>query len=81
MSYTYSDWVTLTDTVAREARLRLYIQEIEDRETADVSATGRSRSSGPLSAKLDRLYAKLAELEEINGSTRGNIVSRADLRD
>lgn len=81
MSYTYSDYVTLTDPVAREARLRLYIQEIEGKETADLSASGRSRSSSPLTAKLERLYRQLAELEAQNGSARGSIVSRSDLRD
>lgn len=80
MSYTYSDWVTITNTVDREARLRLYIQEIEDREIADMAASGRSRSSSPITAKLDRLYRELEKLEGINGSTRGPMVSRGDLR-
>lgn len=80
MSYTYSDYITIADTVARETRLRLYIQEIEDRETADTAASGRSRSSSPLTAKLDRLYRELEKLEAINGTTRGPMVSRADLR-
>lgn len=79
MSYQYSDYITITDPAARETRLRLYIQEIEDREIADLSATGRSRSNSPLSAKLDRLYRELERLEDINGTVRGRMVSRGDL--
>lgn len=83
MAYTYSDWVTLTDASARYTRLCLFIQEIEDLETADIAADGKSRGSSPLSAKLERLYAEKARLEQALGLNLGEVPAQVlvgDLR-
>lgn len=45
----------MTTTAAKAARLALYIQEVEDKITADVSADGKSRGSHPLVALAERL--------------------------
>lgn len=75
MAWTYSNWRSLTTTAARAARLALYIQEVEDKITADIAADGKSRGSHPLVALSDRL-AK--EYDGLIGAT--GAVSRVAFR-
>lgn len=58
----------MTTTAGRAARLALYIQEVEDKIMADVSADGKSRGSHPLVALADRLSKQYDSLISATGA-------------
>ena len=78
MAYQYNDYITIEDTVAREARLRLHIQEVSAMVTPDVAKGGSSKSSGRVMDYLMGLEATLGKLVRANRSKRGTGASHAN---
>ena len=73
MAWTYSNWktlaeVTLAEVNAKLERLRLHMQEVSEKVQPDVSADGRSRSTGQVQAYLDSLDTHEMRLQ--NKATR-----------
>jgi hypothetical protein len=61
-TWQYDDWITLPTPAAREAQLRLHIQEVSKLMTPDVSKGNASMSTGSLAGYLSELKADLKEL-------------------
>lgn len=69
-TWLYADFATKTGA-DRLTRLRQHIAEVEAAINIDVSADGKSRSSGTLESKLKRLYELLSEYEASASNRRG----------
>tara|TARA_R110002072_G_scaffold141401_2_gene286693 strand:+ start:456 stop:707 length:252 start_codon:yes stop_codon:yes gene_type:complete len=78
MAYVYSDYITITDTLARETRLRLHIQEVSALITPDVAKGGSSKSSGSVMALRTELLAELKSLVATNAAKRSARSSHAN---
>jgi hypothetical protein len=72
----YHDYGTLTDPVAKLARLKLHIAEVRLKIGPAVSSDGQARSSDTVLNYLNGLVAEEKALEAVAGST-GGAVSRA----
>lgn len=72
MSWTYSNWRSQTTPAAQLAQLKLHIQEVTDAISADISADGKSRSSGSLTtllAALEKRFDQLVAAGAVSGGT------------
>lgn len=78
MAFTYSDWDQQATAAARLARLRLYIQELSDRLTAEIAADGKSKATAVFERRIAALESKRDELEQRAGRS-GSRVSRVRL--
>lgn len=56
-SWSYSDWITQTDTETRLSRLRLHMREVSD-------MVGREKSAGDMATSSRELRAYLADLKK-----------------
>ena len=63
MAYTYSNWITVTDTPGRITRLRLHIQEASELIGREVSADGKSVGSQSTLGYVKHLQEQLRDLE------------------
>lgn len=79
MAYAYSDYITIDDTVAREAQLRLHIKEVSDEITADVTKGPQSRSTGNLMPYRSELRDELKELVTVNRQKSGSRANFANM--
>lgn len=78
MSWTHADFEEQTTPAARLAKLRQHLTEVQTAISADVSASGRSRSSGSLTQYKSMLDARRKELEletGDNAATRASIAT------
>lgn len=75
--YLYSDWITINDKASRLARLRLHIQEIEDKLDNERGSDGQNEGSSSIQQRLHDLSLKEAELDR--AVNRGSPVARVRL--
>lgn len=73
MAWTYNDWDEQTTNDLRLTRLRSHISEVTSEIGADVSADGKSRSSGSLTAYLDYLKSEKDRLLKLTGGVNGGV--------
>ncbi len=66
MAWTNSDYITETNLVVRETKLRALIKEVTDSITASVSKGGSSRTVNELKAMRTELLGELKELVTVN---------------
>ena len=71
MAWTYNDWASQSTPAARLTRLRLHIDEVSAQISADISASGKSRSTSTLQTYLDGLMNRMDRLEQQVGSGPG----------
>lgn len=70
MAYTYSDWSTVTTSVAAKiARLDLHIAEVSLGMTASVGSNGANRDTGSLIEYLRLLTEQRKELAAMPGAS------------
>lgn len=71
MAWTNSDYITETNLVVRETKLRALIKEVTDGITAAVTKGGSSRTVNELKAMRTELLVELKELVAVNKQATG----------
>lgn len=74
MSYTYSDWISQSTPAAQLTRLRLYITELSNKLTNELSGDGFSKSANAIQAELRDLRAEEKILTKRVGRTSQGVV-------
>lgn len=73
MAWTYSNWRSQATAADQLASLKLHIQEVADKLSAEVGAHGYSKSTNVLNDYLKRLEDRADTLSAAAGTVNGGV--------